>query len=53
MIEKVKNQFYVMFVGVLGLGKIVIVCYIVFKFQEDGYDILMIKDLKDIDIYCV
>lgn len=54
MIEKVKNQPYVMFIGVPGSGKTATARHIALKLQEeDGYDILSIKDLKDIDTYCV
>lgn len=54
MFEKVKNQAYVMFIGVPGSGKTATARHIALKLQEeDGYDILSIKDLKDIDTYCV
>lgn len=54
MFKKVKNQPYVMFIGVPGSGKTATARHIALKLQEeDGYDILSIKDLKDIDTYCV
>lgn len=53
MLDIIKKQLYVMFVGVFGLGKIFIVCYIVLILQEEeGYDILLIKDIKDIEMFC-
>lgn len=53
MLDVVRKQLYVMFVGVFGLGKIFIVCYIVLILQEEeGYEILLIKDIKDIEMFC-
>lgn len=49
MLDVVRKQLYVMFVG----GKIIIVCYIVLILQEEeGYEILLIKDIKDIEMFC-
>lgn len=53
MFEKVKNQPYVMFIGVPGSGKTATARHIALKLQEDGYDILSIRDLNNIDTYCV
>lgn len=39
------------FVGILGLGKLVIVYYIVVKLIEEGYEILFIKDIEKVEIY--
>lgn len=52
MFEKVRNQPYVIFVGVPGSGKTATARHIALKLQEDGYQILSIKDLKDVDKYC-
>lgn len=53
MLDIIRKQLYVMFVGVFGLGKIFIVCYIVLILQEEeGYEILLIKDIKDIEMLC-
>lgn len=41
-----------MFVGVLGLGKFVMVYYIVFKLKEKGYEILLIVDISLLEMYC-
>lgn len=49
MLDIIRKQLYVMFVG----GKIIIVCYIVLILQEEeGYEILLIKDIKDIEMLC-
>lgn len=39
------------FVGSLGLGKFVIVYYIVLKLKEEGYEILLIKEIEYIEMY--
>lgn len=40
------------FVGVFGFGKIVIVCYIVFILEKEGYEILLIKKIELIEMFC-
>lgn len=52
MFEKVRNQPYVIFVGVPGSGKTATARHIALKLQKEGYQILSIKDLKDVDKYC-
>lgn len=52
MYEKVRNQPYVMFVGVPGSGKTATARHIALKLQKEEYQILSIKDLKDVDKYC-
>lgn len=52
MFDKVMNQPFVMFVGVPGSGKTATVRHIALKLQEENYDILSIKDIKDIETYC-
>lgn len=52
MLEKVVNQPFVTFVGVPGSGKTVTARHIALKLQEEGYEILPIKDIKDIETYC-
>lgn len=53
MFEKVRNQPYVIFVGVPGSGKTATARHIALKLQKEGFQILSIKDLKDIDKYWV
>lgn len=43
---------FVIIVGVLGLGKIVMVCYIVLKLQVEGYEIILIIDKNKFVDYC-
>lgn len=52
ILEKVNKNIFVMFVGVLGLGKFVMVYYIVFKLKEKGYEILLIVDISLLEMYC-
>lgn len=52
MLEKVRDQPFVTFVGVPGSGKTVTARHIALKLQEEGYEILPIKDIKDIETYC-
>lgn len=53
MINKVKQQPFVMFVGVPGSGKTATTRHIALMLQEkDGYEILPTKDIKDIETYC-
>lgn len=51
MLEKVKNQHFVTFVGVQGSGKTATVRHIALKLQEEGYDIFQIREMKDIETY--
>lgn len=53
MFRKVRNQSYITFVGTPGSGKSATAHHIALKLQdEDGYEILPIVDLKDIQDYC-
>uniref|UniRef100_A0A8W8NWT2 Novel STAND NTPase 3 domain-containing protein n=1 Tax=Magallana gigas TaxID=29159 RepID=A0A8W8NWT2_MAGGI len=52
MFNKVVDKPYVTFVGVPGSGKSVTVRHIALKLQEEGYDILPIKDISDIENHC-
>lgn len=52
MLDKVRAQSYVTFVGVPGSGKTATVRHIALKLQNEGYEILNIKDIKDIETYC-
>lgn len=52
MIEKVRNQPYVTFVGAPGSGKTATARHIALKLQDEGYGIIPIKDIKDIETYC-
>lgn len=52
MLDKVRAQSYVMFVGVPGSGKTTTARHIALKLQQEGYKILNIKDVKDIETYC-
>lgn len=53
MLEKVRNQPYVTFVGVPGSGKTATARHIALKLQEeDMYDILPIKCIMNIETYC-
>ncbi|XP_052694536.1 uncharacterized protein LOC128172866 [Crassostrea angulata] len=53
MINKVRQQSFVMFVGVPGSGKTASVRHTALLLQEkDGYEILPTKDIKDIETYC-
>lgn len=51
MVEKVKDQPYVMFVGAPGSGKTATARHIALKLQEEGYEILSINDIKDFETY--
>lgn len=52
MFNKVVNQSYMTFVGVPGSGKSVTARHIALKLQEEGYDILPIEDISDIENQC-
>lgn len=52
MFDQVKEQTYVMFVGVPGCGKTATARHIALILQTEGYQILPIKDIKDIETYC-
>ncbi|XP_065924183.1 serine/threonine-protein phosphatase 6 regulatory ankyrin repeat subunit C isoform X6 [Magallana gigas] len=52
MFNKVVDKPYVTFVGVPGSGKSVTARHIALKLQEEGYDILPIKDICEIETHC-
>lgn len=52
MLERVKLQPYVTFVGVSGSGKTATVHHIALKLQQKGYEILPIIDINKIEDYC-
>lgn len=52
MLQRVKNQPFVTFVGSPGSGKSATVRHIALKLKEEGYDILPIKDIEHIYRYC-
>lgn len=52
MLEKVKQQSYVTFVGVPGSGKTVTARHIALKLEEEGYEILPIKKVEFIETFC-
>lgn len=52
MYGQVLSKPFVMFVGVPGSGKTATARHIALKLQEEDYDILSIKDIRDIETYC-
>lgn len=52
MLEKVKKQPYVTFVGVSGSGKTATVRHIALLLREKGYEILPITDIHKLEDYC-
>lgn len=52
MLDKVRSQPYVTFVGVPGSGKTATASHIAFQLQKEGYEILPIRDIKHIDVFC-
>lgn len=52
MLEKVRTQPFVTFVGVPGSGKTATARHIALILQEEGYDILPIRTLRNIQDYC-
>ncbi|XP_062586283.1 uncharacterized protein LOC134247893 [Saccostrea cucullata] len=52
MLEKVKNQTHVTFVGVPGAGKTVTARHFALMLQQEGYEIVPIKDIRKIEDYC-
>lgn len=54
MLEKVRSQAFVTFVGVQGSGKTATARHIALKLQEEGYEILQLRarDIKDIETHC-
>lgn len=52
MLETVRKQHYVIFVGVPGSGKSATAHHIALKLQTEGYEIVPIKDIRKIEDYC-
>lgn len=52
MFNKVVNQSYMTFVGAPGSGKSATARHKALKLQEEGYGILPIKDISDIEAHC-
>ncbi|XP_061196856.1 uncharacterized protein LOC133205130 [Saccostrea echinata] len=52
MMEKVRRQPYITFVGSPGSGKSATARHIALKLQEEGYEVLPIKDISKIEEYC-
>lgn len=52
MLEKVLSQPFMTFVGASGSGKTATVHHIALKLQEEGYEILPIKDIGHLETYC-
>ncbi|XP_056005263.1 uncharacterized protein LOC130050161 [Ostrea edulis] len=51
MMEKVRNQPYVTFVGVPGSGKSATAHHIALKLQEEGYEVVPTKDVRKMEDY--
>ncbi|XP_056007550.1 uncharacterized protein LOC125665455 [Ostrea edulis] len=51
MMQKVRNQPYVTFVGVPGSGKTATVHHIALKLQEEGYEVVPTKDVRKMEDY--
>ncbi|XP_061190555.1 uncharacterized protein LOC133198482 [Saccostrea echinata] len=52
MLKKVKNKPHVTFVGVPGSGKTATARHIALMLQQEGYEIVPIKDIRKIEDYC-
>lgn len=52
MLQKIKQQPFVTFVGVPGSGKTATVRHIALILKKENYDILPIRDKRDIQSYC-
>lgn len=52
MFAKVRSESYVTFVGVPGSGKTATARHIALKLQREGYEVLSIKNINDIEAYC-
>ncbi|XP_062569496.1 uncharacterized protein LOC134231547 [Saccostrea cucullata] len=52
MLEKVKNQAHVTFVGVSGSGKTATARHIALMLQQEGYEIVPVKEIRKIEDYC-
>lgn len=52
MLQKVRNQHFVTFVGSPGSGKSATAHHIALILQKEGYSILPVKDIKELETYC-
>lgn len=52
ILDQVRKQTHVTFVGVPGSGKTATVRHIALTLQKEGYQILPIKDIKDVETFC-
>ncbi|XP_055998778.1 uncharacterized protein LOC125653998 isoform X1 [Ostrea edulis] len=52
MMEKVRNQPCVTFVGVPGSGKSATAHHIALKLQEEGYEVVPVDEIREIKQYC-
>lgn len=52
MLQKVKNQHFVTFVGSPGSGKSATARHIALKLQKEDYSILPVRDIKELERYC-
>lgn len=52
ILDQVRKQTHVTFVGVPGSGKTATARHIALTLQKEGYQILPIKDIKDIETFC-
>lgn len=52
MLEQVEIQSFVTFVGVQGLGKTATVHHTAFILQKEGYKILPIRDIRNMESFC-
>lgn len=52
MLKKVRNQPFVTFVGVPGSGKTATARHIALILEAEGYEILPIKEIRNIETYC-
>lgn len=52
MLQRVKDQSYVTFVGVSGSGKTVTCRHIALILQEEGYEVLPTKEFSKLEEYC-
>ncbi|XP_048739549.2 ankyrin repeat and KH domain-containing protein mask-like isoform X1 [Ostrea edulis] len=52
MMEKVRNQSFVTFVGVPGSGKSATAHHIALKLQEEGYEVVPVDEIREIKQYC-
>lgn len=52
MLEQVEIQSFVTFVGVPGSGKTATVRHIAFILQKEGYKILPLRDIRNMESFC-